>query len=83
MVIDSDPPHTVFIVTLQLLFCAATKFTSKEKLNEFKVKVGTNQGAFAQNQMMMYKQGTKYIEVNEGISDEGSYTLIYILTKMS
>lgn len=59
------------------------EFTSKDKLDAFKVKVVTNQSAFAQNQMMMYQEGTKYMVINEGITDEGSYTLIYILKKMS
>ena len=59
------------------------EFTSKELMNEFQNKVGVNQGAFAQNQMMMYQQGTKYINVKQGITDKGQYTLMYILHKMS
>ena len=59
------------------------EFTSKEIMNEFQNKVSVNQGAFAQNQMMMYKQGTKFLNVKEGITDNGQYTLMYILHKMS
>jgi hypothetical protein len=59
------------------------EFTSKELMNEFQNKVSVNQGAFAQNQMMMYKQGTKFLNVKEGITDNGQYTLMYILHKMS
>jgi hypothetical protein len=58
------------------------EFTSRERLNEFQQKVVINQGAFAQNQMMLYKEGNKYLIVNEGITDEGQYTLIYVLKKM-
>ena len=33
--------------------------------------------------MMIYKQGTKFLNVKEGITDNGQYTLMYILHKMS
>jgi hypothetical protein len=59
------------------------EFTSNEAMNKFKTQVGVNQGSFSQNQMIMYQQGTKYINVNEGITDEGKHTLIYILHKMA
>ena len=59
------------------------EFTSMERMNKFQQKVGINQGAFAQNQMMMYQESTKYLQISEGITDEGQYTLIYILHKMS
>jgi hypothetical protein len=58
------------------------EFTSRERLNEFQRKIVMNQGAFSQNQMMLYKEGNKYLIVNEGITEEGDYTLIYVLNKM-
>ena len=59
------------------------EFTSMDRMNKFKTQVSVNQGSFSQNQMMLYQQNTKYINVNEGITDEGQFTLIYILHKMS
>jgi hypothetical protein len=57
------------------------EFTSRERLDKFQRQIVENQGGFAQNQMIQYKNTNKYLIVNEGITDEGQYTLIYVMTK--
>ena len=57
------------------------EFTSRERLDKFQRQIVENQGGFAQNQMVQYKNTNKYLIVNEGITDEGQYTLIYVMTK--
>jgi hypothetical protein len=57
------------------------EFTSRERLNKFQREIVQNQGSFAQNQMIMYKDINKYLMISEGITDEGQYTLIYTITK--
>lgn len=57
------------------------EFTSRERLDKFQRQIVENQGGFSQNQMVQYKNTNKYLIVNEGITDEGQYTLIYVMTK--
>lgn len=57
------------------------EFTSREKLDAFQRSILINQGYMAQNQMMMFRNSNEYLIVNEGITDEGQYTLIYVMTK--
>jgi hypothetical protein len=57
------------------------EFTSRERLDKFQRQIVENQGSFSQNQMVQYKKTNKYLIVNEGITDEGQYTLIYVMTK--
>ena len=57
------------------------EFTSRERLDKFQRQIVENQGGFSQNQMIQNKNTNKYLIVNEGITDEGQYTLIYVMTK--
>lgn len=57
------------------------EFTSREKLNKFQQTIGENQGGMAQNQMMMFKKSNDYLIINEGITEEAEYTLIYVMNK--
>jgi hypothetical protein len=57
------------------------EFTSRERLNKFQQQIVQNQGSFAQNQMIQYKKSNKYLIINEGITEEAEYTLIYVITK--
>ncbi len=58
------------------------EFTTREKLNQFQKTISQNQGGMSQNQMMMFKKANDYLIVNEGITEEGNYTLIYVMNKM-
>jgi hypothetical protein len=58
------------------------EFTSREKLNQFQKTIAQNQGGMGLNQMMMFKKSNDYLIVNEGITEEGNYTLMYVMNKM-
>lgn len=51
------------------------EFSSREKLNQF-------QKTIIENQMMKPKNSNDYLIVNEGITNEANYTLIYVMNKM-
>ena len=57
------------------------EFTSKQRLNDFQASIVINQGSIAQNQMITFTKSNEYFIVNEGITNEGQYTLIYTMTK--
>lgn len=57
------------------------EFTSREKLDAFQRSITINQGSMAQNQMISFAKANDYLIVNEGITSEGQYTLIYTMTK--
>jgi hypothetical protein len=57
------------------------EFTSREKLDAFQRSIGINQGSLALNQMISFAKSNDYLIVNEGITNEGAYTLIYTMTK--
>jgi hypothetical protein len=50
------------------------EFTSRERLNKFQQQI-------VQNQMIELKKSNKYLIINEGITEEAEYTLIYVITK--
>jgi len=57
------------------------EFTSMQHIENFKTSINLNMGAFAQNQMMIPKE-MKYFVVNESITEKGTHTLIYGITKV-
>ena len=57
------------------------EFTSREKLDAFQRSIVINQGSMALNQMISFAKSNDYLIVNEGITSEGAYTLIYTMTK--
>jgi hypothetical protein len=57
------------------------EFTSKQKLEEFQRSIVVNQGSMSLSQMISFAKSNDYLVVNEGITSEGDYTLIYTMTK--
>ena len=57
------------------------EFTTKQKLDEFQRSIVVNQGALSLSQMISFAKSNDYLIVNEGITSEGDYTLIYTMTK--
>jgi hypothetical protein len=57
------------------------EFTSKQKLDEFQRSIVVNQGSLSLSQMISFAKSNDYLIVNEGITSEGDYTLIYTMTK--
>jgi hypothetical protein len=57
------------------------EFTSKQKLDEFQRSIVVNQGSMSLSQMVSFAKSNDYLIVNEGITSEGDYTLIYTMTK--
>ena len=57
------------------------EFTTRERLNKFQQSILDNQADMAQNQMMIFRKSNDYLIVNEGITDEADYTLIYVMNK--
>jgi len=56
------------------------EFTTLEALQKFENDVRKNQGGVSQNQMMLLKSINSLI-IGEGITNKGTYTLIYIMNK--
>ena len=67
--------------TKKAIALGVCEFTSKEKLDEFQTSIRVNQGSMSQNQMITFTKSNEYFVINEGITDEGQYTLIYTMTK--
>ena len=67
--------------TKKAIALGVCEFTSKERLNEFQQSIRVNQGSMSQNQMITFTKSNEYFVINEGITDEGQYTLIYTMTK--
>jgi hypothetical protein len=57
------------------------EFTSRKRLDDFQRSIVVNQGSLSQNQMVMFEKSNEYFVINEGITEEGQYTLIYTMTK--
>jgi hypothetical protein len=57
------------------------EFTSRQKLEEFQRSIAINQGSMTLSQMINFAKANDYLIVNEGITSEGDYTLIYTMTK--
>ena len=64
-----------------LVALGVCEFTSRERLNKFQQQIVENQGSFEMNEMVQKKYENKYLIVKEGITNEGEYTLIYVITK--
>jgi hypothetical protein len=67
--------------TKKAIALGVCEFTSKQRLNEFQESIRVNQGSMSQNQMITFTKANEYFVINEGITDEGQYTLIYTMTK--
>jgi hypothetical protein len=63
------------------IIVGVAEFSTLKHLEEFKVTIGKNLGGLAQNQMLIPKS-THYVVINDGITDEANYTLIYGVTKI-
>jgi hypothetical protein len=64
-----------------LVALGVCEFTSRERLNKFQQQIVENQGSSEMNEMVQKKYENKYLIVKEGITNEGEYTLIYVITK--
>jgi hypothetical protein len=63
------------------IILGVAEFSTLKHLEEFKVTIAKNLGGLAQNQMLIPKS-THYVVINDGITDEANYTLIYGVTKI-
>jgi hypothetical protein len=72
---------TFFKTDKKAIALGVCEFTSRQRLYDFQESIRVNQGSMAQNQMMSFAKSNEYFIVNEGISQEGEYTLIYTMTK--
>jgi hypothetical protein len=72
---------TFFKTDKKAIALGVCEFTSRQRLYDFQESIRVNQGSMSQNQMMSFAKSNEYFIVNEGISQEGEYTLIYTMTK--
>jgi hypothetical protein len=63
------------------IILGVAEFSTLKHLEEFKVTIAKNLGGLAENQMLIPKS-TYYVVINDGITDEANYTLIYGVTKI-
>lgn len=83
---ESNP----IVDTLVELFSKTTKagialgvceFTSRDSMNKFQQTIVDNQMSMGENSIMKFKKANDYLIINEGISEEAHYTLIYVMNK--
>jgi len=83
---EGNPKYDTLIGDLyksdkRAIIVGVAEFSTLKHLEEFKVTIAQNLGGLAMNQMLIPKS-THYVVINDGISDEANYTLIYGVTKI-
>jgi hypothetical protein len=83
---EGNPKYDTLVADLyksdkRAIIVGVAEFSTLKHLEEFKVTIAKNLGGLAQNQMLIPKS-THYVVINDGITDEANYTLIYGVTKI-